>query len=93
MYRIANNSAPEYLQSLFKYRLPGNTPHLRSMSTKHYKTPKPNKELFLKKVSNTLELCSGIVFQLRLEMPTLFPVSKPSISSGFRDAAKINKFL
>jgi len=48
MYRIANNSAPEYLQSLFKYRLPGNTPHLRSMSTKHYKTPKPNKELFKK---------------------------------------------
>ncbi len=66
MYRIANNSAPEYLQSLFKYRLPVNTPHLRSMSTKHYKIPKPNKELFKKsfQYSGTL-LWNSIPVEIR----------------------------
>jgi len=66
MYRISNNSAPEYLQSLFQYRLPGNTPHLRSMSTKHYKIPKPNKELFKKsfQYSGTL-LWNSIPVEIR----------------------------
>ncbi len=80
MYRIANNSAPEYLQSIL--------PTCDQCLPNILKFPNQKRNYF-KKVSNTLELCSGIVFQLRLEMPTLFPFSKPSIYSGFRNAAKI----
>jgi hypothetical protein len=47
----------------------------------------------LRRVSNTLALYSQIVFQLKLEIPTLFPSSQHMIWSGFRDASKLNKLL
>ena len=46
MYKIANDIAPIYLTELFQTRDGSNTFNLRSVSNKHFTTPKPKLSMF-----------------------------------------------